>query len=96
MPPFRPQERSTAYLIHPDPEDRLYQQFPGKFRAELHYRLTAPLQRLLFALLPLVFLGQAEIDAPAALGDASAMAVGSAVAFGVAAVRPDRRSRDEH
>ena len=59
-PPFRPQERPTAYLIHPNPNDRLYQQFPGKFRSELHYRLTAPFNAILFAILPLVFLGQAE------------------------------------
>ncbi len=60
VPPLRPQERMTAYLMHPDPDDRYYQQFPGKFRSELHYRLTAPLNAIVFALLPLVFLGQAE------------------------------------
>ena len=27
----------------PIPEDRYFRQFPGKFRAELHYRLTSPL-----------------------------------------------------
>src|SRR5437867_3873601 len=42
-PPFKPQERATTYLIHPNPNDRLFQQFPGKFRSELHYRLTVPL-----------------------------------------------------
>src|SRR4029079_9274524 len=59
-PPFKPQERPTPYLIHPNPNDRLYHQFPGKFRSELHYRLTAPFNAILFAILPLVFLGQAE------------------------------------
>ena len=44
----------------PDPQDPYFQQFPGKFRAELHNRLTSPLNALLFAVLPLVFLGQAE------------------------------------
>lgn len=60
VPPLQPQERSTTYLFNPDPSDRYYQKFPGKFRAELHYRLTAPLNALMFAMLPLVFLGQAE------------------------------------
>ena len=81
-PPFRPQERPTAYLIHPNPNDRLYQQFPGKFRSELHYRLTAPFNAILFAILPLVFLGQAETtrqQRSATIG----LAVGSAVGFGV-------------
>lgn len=60
VPPLRPAERTTAYLFNPDPADRYYQRFPGKFRAELHYRLTSPLNAIVFAILPLVFLGQAE------------------------------------
>jgi lipopolysaccharide export system permease protein len=82
-PPFKPQERSTPYLIHPNPADRFYQQFPGKFRAELHYRLTAPLNAILFAILPLVFIGQAETtrqQRSATIG----MGVGSSIAFGAA------------
>jgi lipopolysaccharide export system permease protein len=59
-PQLRPPEQSTFYLANPDPEDRYFRQFPGKFRAELHNRLSAPLYALLFAVLPLVFLGQAE------------------------------------
>ena len=59
-PQLRPPEQSTLYLTNPDPEDRYFRQFPGKFRAELHNRLSAPLYALLFAVLPLVFLGQAE------------------------------------
>jgi lipopolysaccharide export system permease protein len=60
VPDLRPAERDTAYLINPDPEDRIFRQFPEKFRAELHDRLSSPLYALLFAVLPLVFLGQAE------------------------------------
>jgi lipopolysaccharide export system permease protein len=83
VPPLRPQERLTSYLLRPDPNDRFYRQFPGKFRSELHYRLTAPLNAILFALIPLVFLGQAETtrqQRPATI----AMAVVSATAVGVA------------
>jgi lipopolysaccharide export system permease protein len=59
VPELRPSARSTAYLINPDPDDRYYRQFPGKYRAELHDRLSSPLYALMFAVLPLAFLGQA-------------------------------------
>ena len=59
-PQLHPSERGTLYLLNPDPEDRFFRQYPGKFRAELHNRLSSPLYGLLFAVLPLVFLGQAE------------------------------------
>ena len=60
VPAYKPSEQTTQYLLNPDPGDRYYQQYPGKFRSELLYRLTAPLNALLFAILPLVFLSQAE------------------------------------
>src|SRR6201999_3887027 len=58
VPSYKPNEQPTSYLLNPDPRDRMFQQFPGKFRAELHYRITARLNAILFGLLPLVFLGQ--------------------------------------
>lgn len=60
VPAFKPQERSTLYLVSPNPEDRYFQKHPGKFPAELHNRLTAPLYAFIFAILPLAYLGQAE------------------------------------
>ncbi|MBN8996059.1 MAG: LPS export ABC transporter permease LptF [Rhizobiales bacterium] len=60
VPPLRPQERSTAYLLNPSPDDKFFQKYPGKFRSELHTRLSTPLLTLVFAIIPLVFLGQAE------------------------------------
>ena len=68
-PQLRPAERDTTYLFHPDPDDHYFRQFPGKYRAELHNRFSSPLYALLFAVLPLVFLGQAEFDAPQPLGE---------------------------
>jgi lipopolysaccharide export system permease protein len=53
-------ERPTSYLLNPDPEDPFFRQTPGQFRAEFHDRVTAPLYCFLFALVPLLFLGQAE------------------------------------
>jgi lipopolysaccharide export system permease protein len=60
VPVLKPLERSTAYLLRPDAEDPYYQQFPAKFRAELIDRLTSPIYCFVFALIPLLFLGQAE------------------------------------
>ncbi len=58
-PQLHPAERDTGYLFNPDPEDSYYRKYPGKYRSELHNRLSSPLYGLLFAVLPLVFLGQA-------------------------------------
>jgi lipopolysaccharide export system permease protein len=59
-PVMKPNERPTEYLLNPDPDDPYFRQFPAQFRAELHDRLTAPIYCLLFALIPMLFLGQAE------------------------------------
>jgi lipopolysaccharide export system permease protein len=60
VPALRPRERSTTYLLHPDPDDPYFRQAPQQFRTELHTRLTTPLYSLVFAILPLLFLGQAQ------------------------------------
>lgn len=60
VPTLKPMERPTEYLLNPDPADPYFREFPGKFRAELHDRLTSPLYCFLFALIPLLFLGQAQ------------------------------------
>lgn len=57
---LRPRERPTTYLLSPDPDDPYFRQFPGQFRTELHGRLATPLYGLVFAVLPLLFIGQAE------------------------------------
>ncbi len=51
-------ERSTASLFDPDPSDPIFQNSPNRLRAELHDRLTSPLYVLVFALVPIVALGQ--------------------------------------
>ena len=60
VPALQPIQRPTGYLLHPDPKDPFFIQTPAKFRAELDDRLTSPLYCLLFALIPLLFLGQAQ------------------------------------
>ena len=59
-PALVPRQRPTEYLLGPDPNDPYYRQSPGDFAAELHDRVTSPLYGLAFALVPLLFLGQAQ------------------------------------
>jgi lipopolysaccharide export system permease protein len=59
-PVLEPNQRPTEYLLNPDPADPYYRQFPEEFMAAFHDRVTAPLYCMLFALVPLLFLGQAQ------------------------------------
>lgn len=59
-PTYKPSERTTGFLLDPDPADPSYQQFPNRFRSELHQRITGPLFALVFALLPMAFFGEAS------------------------------------
>ncbi|MCB1489388.1 MAG: LptF/LptG family permease [Bauldia sp.] len=59
-PPYRPRERPTSYLFSPDPDDKYYQRKPETYLQEIYTRFTTPLNALVFAFLPLVFLSQAE------------------------------------
>jgi lipopolysaccharide export system permease protein len=54
---FKPRERSMSELLHPDPNDTFYKQNKGKFRSELHDRLSNPLYPFLFVLIAGVHLG---------------------------------------
>jgi len=53
-------EQSVAYLLNPDPDDAYRRENPDRFRIEIHRRLSLPLYGLALAVLPLLFLGQAE------------------------------------
>ena len=50
-------EVPTTELLFPNPDDPLYKTWPGRFRAELHTRLTGGLYPLMVGLLILAFLG---------------------------------------
>ncbi|QWG21526.1 LPS export ABC transporter permease LptF [Bradyrhizobium sediminis] len=50
-------ERYIWELLSPSPDDPVYQQLPGQFRAELHDRFLAPLYPFAFAALTFAFLG---------------------------------------
>jgi len=60
LPSLKAAERDTAYLLSPDPNDPEFQKRPDSFPAELHDRLSSPLYTLLFAVLPVLALGQAQ------------------------------------
>lgn len=55
-----PKDQSTSYLLHPDPNDRVFQQQPNAFRAELSQRLSDWLYSLTFALIALAVAGDAR------------------------------------
>jgi lipopolysaccharide export system permease protein len=67
-------ERYLWDLVSPDPNDPLYQQFPGQFRADMHDRLLAPLYPFTFMALTFAFLG-----APRTTRQSRAMSMTSAI-----------------
>ncbi|MEM6382392.1 MAG: LptF/LptG family permease [Pseudomonadota bacterium] len=54
---FKPSERSTRYLLNPEPDDPFFQARPGRFAEELHTRLALPLYPLALAIIVAVALG---------------------------------------
>jgi lipopolysaccharide export system permease protein len=50
-------ERYLWELLYPDPDDPIYKQLPGQFRAELHDRFMSPIYPFAFAALTFAFLG---------------------------------------
>lgn len=56
---YKPREQSTAALFSPDPDDPYFRAVPGRFRAELHDRLTAWLYPLGGIVIAFAALGQA-------------------------------------
>jgi lipopolysaccharide export system permease protein len=57
---YKPRERSTAQLLFPDREEGYYLAIEGRFRAELHDRLTAWLYPLAMMAIAFAALGQAR------------------------------------
>ena len=55
-----PKDRTLAYLYNPDPNDKLFQNKPQTYRAELHRRLTEWIYPLVFALIALAVAGDAR------------------------------------
>lgn len=54
---YRPREMRMTELFNPNPEDPYFQQFPGKFRAEIHERLSSILYPIAFVFISLATLG---------------------------------------
>jgi lipopolysaccharide export system permease protein len=57
VPTFSVRERYPSELISPDPQDPLYKQYPGQFRAEMHDRMLAPVYPVVFTLIAFAILG---------------------------------------
>jgi lipopolysaccharide export system permease protein len=54
---FGPRERNIWDLAFPDPNDPVYKQVPGAFRAELHDRIAAPFYPIAFTVVCFAILG---------------------------------------
>ncbi|WP_414471548.1 LPS export ABC transporter permease LptF [Microvirga sp. M2] len=57
---YKPRERSTTQLLFPDEGDSLYQAQTGRFRAELHDRLSAWLYPMAMMMVAFAALGEAR------------------------------------
>lgn len=57
---YKPRERSTAQLAFPDTEEWLYKHQPGRFRAELHDRLSSWLYPVAVVMIAFAALGDAR------------------------------------
>lgn len=57
---YKPRERSTWELINQNPNEPYYQIQAGRFRAELHNRLSAPLYPFAFMLIAFAAIGEAR------------------------------------
>ncbi|WP_315920307.1 LPS export ABC transporter permease LptF [Mesorhizobium sp. SP-1A] len=55
-----PKDQTTPYLMHPDPNDRIYQQSPNSYRAELAQRFSDWFYSITFALIALAVAGDAR------------------------------------
>lgn len=57
---YKPRERSTWQLLNQNPDEAYYKVQEGRFRAELHNRLSAPLYPLAFMLIAFAAIGEAR------------------------------------
>lgn len=71
---FKPRERSTAQLLFPDPNELYFKMQKGRFRAELHERLSAWLYPL-----AIVFVAFAALGAPRTTRQGRGAAIGAAI-----------------
>jgi lipopolysaccharide export system permease protein len=74
---YKPRERTTTALIFPDTKEFYYQFQSGRFRAELHDRLSSPLYPVALMLIAFAALGEART---------TRQGRGTAMAFAVMAV----------
>ncbi|MBD2749748.1 LPS export ABC transporter permease LptF [Microvirga sp. BT688] len=71
---YKPRERSTLQLLFPDKSEPIYQQQSGRFRAELHERLSSWLYPLAMMMIAFAALGE-----PRTTRQGRGMAIASAV-----------------
>ncbi|WP_164879573.1 LPS export ABC transporter permease LptF [Afifella aestuarii] len=58
----KPRELTTRELLNPAPDNPYREEFPARWKAELHDRITAPLYTIAFAFIALLFCGRARTN----------------------------------
>lgn len=85
---LRPKERTTPGLLSPDPNDKYFQESPGRYRSQIHERFSEMLWPFAYVLIVLAFAGQARSSRQsygASIGSAMIMVM-SARGFAFSAV----------
>lgn len=93
---YRPSERYTWELIHPNPADPMSERWQGRFRQELHDRFSAPLYPLAMMCIAFAMLGHARTTrqsrGAAVAGAIVAMAAVRGIGFAVSGMAATRAS----
>jgi len=80
---FKAKERTTFELFNPDPNDRYYQRFPGRYTSEIHERFTEMLWPFAYVFMILAFAGQARSNRQSFSSSITAAALSVVIARGL-------------
>lgn len=78
-----PKERTTPYLLNPDPNDSFYQKFPGRYSSELHERFSEMLWPFAYVCMILAFAGQARSNRQSFAASITAATISVIIARGL-------------
>jgi len=80
---FKAKERTTFELFNPDPNDRYYQRFPGRYTSEIHERFSEMLWPFAYVFMILAFAGQARSNRQSFSSSITAAALSVVIARGL-------------
>lgn len=80
---FKPKERTTFELFNPDPNDKSYQNSPGRYTSEIHERFSEMLWPFAYVFMILAFAGQARSNRQSFSASITSAALSVVVARGM-------------